>query len=295
MPPSTKKGANHMTYENHAERKRVILMSDIHYIKDGWYGVTREIKKDRLCKDLQQEYAKDPYDALLLLGDYSLDHWKNGGFYLTPGICDTKQFRDECLDQIAPENVDVFMMPGNHEQYGEAKWEEMTGFKRSGHLICGPVLFILLDTYGADLDPETHFDGTYVGADVKRIRELMALYPDKKVILCSHWFAMDRESEEFCALLKEESRILCLFCGHNHASRVVTSGEASGDKPLIFTGNYSYAGEKNVVRCLSGYRELIITETGIATKYIVPPHDYQIESVKFSNEYAEQDAIEIPF
>lgn len=278
-----------------ALRKRVILMSDIHYCKDGWYGVTQQIKRERLCADLEKEYAKDPYDALLLLGDYSLDHWKHGGFYLTQGICETKAFVDQCLSRLAPDGVDLFMMPGNHEQYGEEAWEKMTGFKRSGHLICGPVLFILLDNYGADLDPTENFDGTYTGADVARIRELMAEYPDKKIILCAHWFSMERESEEFFRLVREEERILCLFCGHNHASRVVATGEEEGDKPLIFTGNYSYAGDKNVVRCLSGYREVIITETGISTKYIVPPHDYQIEKVKFSNEYAEQDEIEILF
>ena len=60
--------------KNEAKRMRVILMSDIHYCKE-WYGIAPEMKREMLCADLEREYAKDPYQALLLLGDYSLDHW----------------------------------------------------------------------------------------------------------------------------------------------------------------------------------------------------------------------------
>ena len=59
------------TKNNTAESKRtrVMIMSDIHYCSEGWYGLSQEIKRQRLCADLAQEYEKDPYDALLLLGD----------------------------------------------------------------------------------------------------------------------------------------------------------------------------------------------------------------------------------
>jgi hypothetical protein len=49
------------------------------------------------------------------------------------------------------------------------------------------------------------------------------------------------------------------------------------------------------VRCLCGYRELIITEEGVRSKYIVPAHTYQMEKVHFTTEYAEQDELCITF
>ena len=278
-------------------RLRVIIMSDIHYCSDGWYGITQEIKKERLCSDLERKYDKDPYQALLLLGDYSLDYWAwcTKGTYLTKGISDTHLFKEACLQRMAPGGVDVCMIAGNHEQYGEALWQKLTGFKRRDHLVCGAVLFILLDTFGGDLDPVVHSDGTYVGADVAEIKALMAQYPDKKVVLCAHWFDMEKESDEFRRLLCEEERIVCLFCGHNHLSRIDSSGDDCGSKPIVYTGNYSYSGEKDSVRCLCGYREVVITEEGMASKYIVPPHTYTMENVTFTTEYAEQDEIEIRF
>ena len=277
-------------------RIRVILMSDIHYC-NNWYGVTPEIKREMLCADLEREYEQDPYEALLLLGDYSLDHWawNTKGSYLTQGVSDTKRFVDDCLPRMAPRGVDIRMIAGNHEQYGEALWQDFTGFKRSDHLVCGSVLFVLLDTFGGDLDPIVHSDGTYIGANVEDIRALMARYPNKKVILCAHWFDMGKEGEAFRSLLSTEERILCLFCGHNHLSRIVSTGEDCGNKPIIYTGHYSYSGEKNPMHCLNGYRELLITEDGIASKYIVPSHTYTMKAVKFTTEYAEQDPVEIKF
>ena len=127
------------------------------------------------------------------------------------------------------------------------------------------------------------------------INELMARYPDKKVILCAHWYDINSESEDFRELLRREDRILCLFCGHNHISRVANTGEANGSKPILYTGNYSYSGESNTARCLPGYRELIITDEGISSSYIMRPHKYTLGNVPVTTEYTEQDRLEIKF
>ena len=176
---------------------RVLIASDIHYCELGWFGLSRDEKAENFCADLQAEYEKQPYEALLLLGDYSLDHWfwNTKGTYLTQGISNTKLFIDRYLSRAVPEGVEVRMIAGNHEQYGEELYKELTGFNRRDHLICGNTLFILTDTFGGDLDPTEHSDGTYIGANVDDITRLMAKYPNKNVILCAHWFDMDKESD----------------------------------------------------------------------------------------------------
>ena len=277
------------------KRTRLLIASDIHYCEEGWYGLPRTAKGQNLLDDLTWESQRDPYSALLLLGDYSLDHWVWGtkGTYLTKGLSETRLFVDEVLNRLAPDGVSVRMIAGNHEQYGEESWERLTGYQRRDHLVCGDILFILCDTFGGDLDPVEHSDGTYVGVSVDEIAALMARYPDKKVILCAHWFHLDAESEELRRLIRSEDRILCLICGHLHTSKI-RSTEAEGQgKPVLYTGHYSYSGEANPLRCLNGYRELVIYEDRITSKYIVPAHTYTVEGIRFTTEYAEQDEIEI--
>ena len=278
------------------DRIRIIFMSDIHYCKE-WYGITPEMKRDILWADLEREYRNDPYQALLLLGDYSLDHWQWGtqGSYLTQGISDTKLFVEQCLDGLVPSGVDVRMIAGNHEQYSESLWQSLTGFSRKDHIVCGPILFILLDTFGGKLDPVEHSDGTYIGVDMGYIKEIMSRYPDKKVVLCAHWFDIEKESEEFRSFIAQENRVVCLICGHNHLSEIVFTGEEYGNKPILHTGHYSFSGDKNPINCLNGYRDFVISKDGIASKYIVPSNTYTMGSVKFTTEYAEQDEIFIKF
>ncbi len=276
---------------------KVILISDIHYCCADYFGRPQEEAARMLCNDLAAEYEKEPYNVLLLLGDYSLDHWawQKKGTYISQGVSNTKLFAERYLDKLAPKGVNVRMIAGNHEQYGEELWHELTGHQRRDHIVIGDVLFILIDTFGANLDPTEHSDGTYCGANVADIKELMAKYPDKKVILCAHWFDINAESEEFCTLLRNEKRIICLFCGHKHKSHIVSTGAENGNKPIIYTGHYSYSGESDSIRCLPGYRVLEIDRDGIASKYVVHPHTYKIGNVRFSNEYAEHDIFELKF
>jgi UDP-2,3-diacylglucosamine pyrophosphatase LpxH len=283
--------------EETMSKKRVILMSDIHYNCADWFGIDRKESIEQLCADLAKEYAKAPVDAVLLLGDYSLDFWAwdTKGCYINEGVSRTRQFVKQYLGRLVPDGVSMRMIAGNHEQYGEALWREMTGYPRRDHIVIGDILFILSDTFGADLDPTEHSDGTYCGADVAEIRELMSRYPNKKVILCAHWFDMDMESEDFRELLRNEDRILCLFCGHNHRSAVANTGEDAGNKPIGYTGQYSYSNEPNMVRSLHGYRLLEFDEKELSCRYIVHPHRYRIGDVYFTNEYSEQDKLEISF
>ena len=77
-----------------------------------------------------ERQVKSP-DAILFLGDYSLDHWAWNvkGSWLTEGKSYTKQFVETYLKELPAPH---FMLAGNHEQYGEELWKSITGFSRSG-------------------------------------------------------------------------------------------------------------------------------------------------------------------
>lgn len=275
---------------------RVILASDIHYCEIPWFGMTRDEKAERFCSAIKSEWEKSQLDALLLLGDYSLDHWvwDTKGTYLTEGISNTKLFKDRYLNGLLPRGVEMRMIAGNHEQYGEELYTELTGYKRRDHIVLGDTLFILTDTFGGDLDPTEHSDGTYIGANVEDITALLAAYPDKNVIICAHWFDMNKESEAFKELLRRETRIKCLVCGHNHRSAILNTGEENGNLPILGTGHFSYSGEGDPKKCLCGYREITVSDNMITSKYISPAGSYTIDGDLYTSEYAVQDQITIP-
>ena len=74
------------------KRKRIILASDLHYCESGFYGMSRDEIAENLCNDLKNEYSRDPYSALLLLGDYSLDWWGDQGTWQKEGFSDAVTF-----------------------------------------------------------------------------------------------------------------------------------------------------------------------------------------------------------
>ena len=280
-------------------RTRILIASDIHWCHIEWYGVPVEERMERFVRHVEEEYAKDPFEALLLLGDYSLDHWawNTKGCYLNDGMSYTGVLVENLVPRLKKLGVPICMIAGNHEQYGNALWREITGgFSRTDALVVGDYLFILPDTFGANLDPTEHSDGTYCGTDMDFVREQMALYPDKKVILCAHHFDPARESEDFHALVRDDDRVLCLFGGHVHRSNVVELGPDWGNKALLYTGNYSYnGGGQPPLESMWGFRDLIIEEGKLLSRYITPANDYIFKKEPMHQEYGYQDIYEKSF
>ena len=271
-------------------RTRILIASDIHWCHLEWYGVSNEERMERFVRHVEEEYQKDPFEALLLLGDYSLDHWKWGikGCWLSEGRSNTKLFADRVLSRLKALDVPMAVIGGNHEQYGNVLWKELTGFTRTDAVTVGDYLFILPDTFGADLDPAEHSDGTYSGVDMDFIRAQMARYPDKKVILCAHHFDPARECEDFKKLVCEDDRVLCLFGGHR--SNVVELGEEWGNKALLYTGNYSYnGGGKPPQESMWGFRDLILTEDTLTSRYITPANTITVKEERIEHPYGYQD------
>lgn len=267
--------------------KRILLISDVHNCHKDWYGVTNEDRMERFVKHLHEEYARAPYEMILFLGDYSLDFWEwdELGCYVDHGESRTREFVEKHARRLpAP----WYMIAGNHEQYGEEKWREITGCSRQGAVTVGDWLFIMTDSFGANLDPDYHSDGTFTPIDVSFVRAQLEKYPSHKVVLCSHHFDPRFETDEGKALI-QDPRIVCLFAGHVHLSKV----EDCCGKKLIRTGNYAYSSEENPLDSMWGYREAILSDDRLVSRYITPENTVELDGKEITVPYAAQDEIEI--
>ena len=267
--------------------KRILLISDVHNCHKDWYGVTNSERMERFVRHLQEEYDRAPYEMILFLGDYSLDFWEwdELGCYVDHQESRTREFVEAYARRLpAP----WYMIAGNHEQYGEEKWREITGCSRQGAVTVGDWLFILLDSFGANLDPDFHSDGTFTPIDVPFIRAQMDKHPDRKVVLCSHHFDPRYETDEGKALI-QDPRIVCLFAGHVHLSRIM---DLCGKK-LLWTGNYSYSSEEDPTGSMWGFREAILSENAIVSRYITPENSIVLDGREITVPYGTQDEIEI--
>ncbi len=272
--------------------KRVLIVTDVHYCPQQEYGgITRDEKLEILLKQINDEYLKEPFEFILFLGDYSLDHWQwlTKGTWLTSGKSYTAEFVKK-LCALLP--TPYYMLPGNHEQYGKEKWKEITGFSRNMEVITDDYLFILWDSFGADLDPTEHTDGTYTKIDVKRVRELMDKHPDKKVILCSHWFSPADTKEEKELLC--DPRIICLFVGHSHRSDVIELSEEYGKKKVIQCGSWAAVSPEDDEH-LWGVRDVCLFSDKLITRYLVAENELSQNGEKYTVLAHYRDGTEIRF
>lgn len=276
------------------EQKRIIFASDVHLCDFDWYGVKAEDRLQKWVDDLKAEYQKQPFEALLLLGDYSLDHWCYNimGSYLERGISNTKRFVEDYLSQLKELPIEIRMIAGNHEMYGEELFHQLTGYHREDVYITGDWLFVLMDTYQGCLDPTEHMDGVYTGADVAFLKAQMDAYPDKKVVICSHYLEHWKDTEEFKAILRDD-RVICMIQGHTHKADVWHNEEEYGFTKTLFTGQYSELNGAAKEKCMWGFRELLISEDTLESHYITPANEILLNGAKIVHPYGKQDGITI--
>ena len=251
-------------------RERILLVTDFHYCKN-YYGVSMDDRMNRMVKHINAEHEKDPLSMIIFMGDYSLDHW---GYdktppvtYINTGVSHTQLFMEKYKSKLP--DVPMFWLAGNHEQFGEENWKKITGNSRQGYEVIEDYLIIMWDSYGADLDPKTHSDGTYTPMDTEWVGGLMAEYPDKKVILISHSFSTTKELGNSEAIVSDD-RVVALFAGHNHSSHLQNLGSDFGYKTLAFAGNYSYYGsEGDPGDHPWGFRDLVLEHDKVRSAYII--------------------------
>jgi hypothetical protein len=161
------------------------------------------------------------------------------------------------------------MIAGNHEQYSYEQWEEIVGNERQEYYVLGNNLFLVVDTFRGELDPDYHHDGKYVGVDMDFVNEVLAEHGDKDIWIMGHYFDMSQESEEFKALLRDNLNVRGLFQGHTHQTSIIDLGEEYNDLTIAQTGNFAYTKAADIESSFWGFRDLIITADGAKSGYIV--------------------------
>ena len=250
-------------------KHRILFSSDLHLCHVDWYGVTAEERLSRW-----------------------VDHWawKIKGSYLERGVSCAARFAREYLSQLSDLPIEIRMIAGNHEQYGDGKFRALTGYDRHSSCQIGDTLFIFTDTFRGDLDPDHHHDGVYTGIETDFVRGEMEKHGDCRVILCAHWLDAARESEAARELVRD-GRIVCLLAGHNHRAHI---GDFDG-KPLLYTGHYSYGAPEGTwpISAMWGYRELTVEDGRLTSRYITPENEVEWEGKRILCKASEQDALSI--
>lgn len=262
-----------------SEEYRILLTSDIHctHLLE-WYGVSYRERMQHWVDAVLAEHERDPFDLIVIMGDVSLDFWEHqgGGSYLNEGYSSTEEFVEDFVGQL-PGNIPVVMLAGNHEQYSNGDWLKITGNERQGSYVLGDQLFLFLDTFSGELDPDYHHDGKYVGVDMDFVNEQLEAHPDKDVWLIAHYFNMDKESDAFRQLLKTDDRIRGLFQGHTHLTVPIGLGKQYNSLIIAQTGNFAYTKATDVAGNFWGFRDLVITEEGAVSQYIIAESEAYID------------------
>lgn len=258
---------------------RVLITSDVHHTNvNTWYGITSDLRMKWWVNAIKKEHESAPIDLIIISGDTSLDHYSDKGSYTTQGISTTKSFVENYVSQL-PEEIPVYILPGNHEQFSNSQWKQMTGNDRQFTVEMKGNLFICLDNYNSKLEPYRTGDPDYTPTDVDYVKEQMEKYPDcDKVWLVAHMFDTKQETDAFKSLLKGEKRIKGLFAGHTHQCSVIKLGNDYGGKRIAQTGNYSYTyytaipetiNISDVKNSFWGFRDLNITSESAISNYII--------------------------
>ena len=257
---------------------RVILASDLHYTtRETYYFVPAEDRMQHFVDSVLLENELQPIDLLIIVGDTSLDHLFEYGTWTANKVSTTLALREKYLSQIKAAGIPIFTLPGNHEQFNNDQWNQFAGNDRYGAIEVEGNLFIMLDAFSVDLEPNYDNDPSYAKHDVAYIKKQIELHPDcKHIYLVSHHFNYKYETSEFKKLVREDPRIVALFQGHIHTNDIYDMGSEYNNKKLCETGNFSQYWTDGTLEQLKeyfwGYRDLVITPHSAVSRYIVPKY-----------------------
>ena len=282
-------------------KQRFLLVSDMHYTVDEptkeWkatypqakasaaavhaFGKTQRQKIEKIYEDIMAEHTHLPLDAVLILGDLSIDDYD----YRNLPINYCKLFKEELMDRLPCAS---YAIPGNHDSWPNEIWKEMMGQDRRYSVEIGDSAFIMEDSFAnvpaLPNDPASGAGFTPMDADF--LRSCLQKHKGKHIFLCAHHIhaAKNSFSEECRQLLRESEDLIWLFRGHTHVAAVYEGREGAGGKTLIDIGGYGYEGVQidkrwdfNVFdeKWAWGYQILEIYDDKICTYHVRTANEYR--------------------
>ncbi len=270
---------------------RILLVSDMHYaIQEdkheymrkypgsnpaeaygNAYQYTQKEKIQRVFSDISKENSRSPLDAVLILGDMSLDDY--GTRNLHQNFCE--KFKEECLDKLT---VPYYVIPGNHDSYPEETWRELFGTGREYVLELCDSVFVMGDTFKGTVHngPSAPLDTI----DETMLTDALEKYKGKKIFICAHHVRDEAFTEKCRKLVSESDDVICMFRGHTHINRIL---EFCGKK-VFDIGGYAYNGKMvngKYDACIYdfawawGYQILEIYDDKVKTYHVKPAMHYE--------------------
>ncbi len=227
-------------------KTRVLLVSDMHYTTQETYaelkskypeanasvaagtilGVTQKDKINRILSDIIAEHEAEALDAVLVLGDLSIDDWD---IRKLPDIY-CRRFREDVMDKLPCVS---YALPGNHDSIPNDMWHDIFGYDREYSVKIGNNVFLMLDTF-KNIPATAACGGRFTGFDREFIEKELAKYTDNEnIFICCHYTREEKEPD-----FPDIPNLRCLFRGHTHENEVLSFH----GKPLFDIGGYGYNG-----------------------------------------------------
>ena len=241
--------------------KRFLLVSDMHYTvseqpeeynkthpgsiacaaSGNAFGLTQREKIEKVYTDIIAENSRGALDAVLVLGDLSVDDYDFRN--LPINFCE--QFKKDCLDRLP---CSYYTLAGNHDSHPNNVWKELFGYDREYSFEIDDCAFIMLDTFKA-IPAKTASGAAHTPVDYEFLKAALEKHKGKKIFLCSHYFETkltgnNSFTDDVRELIKNNDDIVFLYRGHTHVNSVTNMGDSYGGKQIIDIGGYGYQGMK---------------------------------------------------
>lgn len=239
-------------------KQRFLLVSDMHYTTEERYeelqkiypeaktslaagnafGKTQREKIEKVYEDIIEEHLRSPLDAVLVLGDLSVDDYD----YRCLPVSYCKKFKEDCMDRLP---VPSYALPGNHDSWPNELWRDMMGYDRRYSIEIGDCAFIMDDSFaGVPAKPNDPASGSYyTPMDTDFLRECLKKHKGKKIFICSHLIGNATFSEEGKKLLRESGDVVFMYRGHVHVNSVNDMGEDCANIKMMDIGGYGYSAK----------------------------------------------------
>ena len=246
---------------------RIMFVSDIHFSKDVTHGIDSVTRMNLMVDKLIEEHGENPIDFLVINGDLSLDYRYRATSREPYNY--SKKVVSMFLSKLP---FPVYLMAGNHDNYSNQEWINITGQERQYTIDFDDIIIICLDTFKPSIN-ETYpgMENDYTGIDFDYLAKELEKYKGKKILLVSHYFDESKEPNTVKELINKNYDILGLICGHTHRHNVTTFG----NKPLFFTGTFGYSLDGGISNTYLkeqsyGFRDIYVKENGLYSCYIEP-------------------------